>query len=215
MKAAKVGTDRVAKRRFVDDVKNKNVIECYWCGDPTEKGARHIDHIIPVSRHGTDDVYNLCCSCPACNCSKNDLLPEEFTGQFHIHFGILPADTTPRRNTPPRLQLQDIEGILLTDRQRQIFEMRFTKRMGCTKIARAMGVSVKGVADSIQSIRQKIRLGSNLPVGAYRQLSHRRNPGPPKSDTEASFRSLYSGCNISYEDVAAMAERFDAALLAS
>ncbi len=47
---------------------------CYWCG----KKARiiHIDHITPLSKGGEHMMYNLCVSCPSCNCSKGDNDPQ-------------------------------------------------------------------------------------------------------------------------------------------
>ena len=39
-----------------------------------------IDHIIPVSKNGTNDVDNLCLCCRRCNCSKGNKLLEEWSG---------------------------------------------------------------------------------------------------------------------------------------
>jgi 5-methylcytosine-specific restriction endonuclease McrA len=38
---------------------------CRWCGKPTRHPV--LDHVIPVSRGGTDDPDNLCTACPDCN----------------------------------------------------------------------------------------------------------------------------------------------------
>lgn len=38
----------------------------------------HIDHVIPRSRGGTDDMDNLAVSCAPCNLSKGDKLLSEW-----------------------------------------------------------------------------------------------------------------------------------------
>lgn len=85
-RGAAVGTDRAAYAAFVQRVKAAPIVRCYWCGGKTPKGERHIDHILPLSRGGKDDVLNLCCSCPACNLAKHDKTPEQFSGQFELCF---------------------------------------------------------------------------------------------------------------------------------
>ena len=43
---------------------------CRYCS--SDEGPFHIDHIIPVSKGGTDDEDNLCVACVPCNLSKSD-----------------------------------------------------------------------------------------------------------------------------------------------
>jgi len=45
---------------------------CLYCGEHFEEG--HIDHIIPVSKGGTNDRENLVYCCAYCNMSKGDKL---------------------------------------------------------------------------------------------------------------------------------------------
>lgn len=52
---------------------------CYWCG--RKLGAHHVDHVIPLSRGGSDGPENLVISCPSCNMSKGAKLPHEFVSQ--------------------------------------------------------------------------------------------------------------------------------------
>ena len=48
---------------------------CVQCGASKEDGATlHIDHIIPVSRGGTDELDNLQTLCSDCNLNKSDLI---------------------------------------------------------------------------------------------------------------------------------------------
>lgn len=50
---------------------------CYYChikvGDKF-----HADHVIPLSRGGSDGPENIVVTCPACNVSKNNKLPHEW-----------------------------------------------------------------------------------------------------------------------------------------
>lgn len=50
---------------------------CHWCKAPLN-GHYHVDHVIPVSRGGSNDPSNLVLACQHCNCSKNDSLPDEW-----------------------------------------------------------------------------------------------------------------------------------------
>lgn len=75
---AAVGTDRAAYRTFIDAVRNAESIACRWCHVLTPKAERRIDHVIPVSKGGADDVSNLCCACRLCNARKGDKLPSEW-----------------------------------------------------------------------------------------------------------------------------------------
>jgi len=52
---------------------------CPYCGEPFEDG--HIDHIIPVSKGGTNDRENLIYCCAFCNMSKHDKLLEDWLSE--------------------------------------------------------------------------------------------------------------------------------------
>lgn len=49
---------------------------CAYCGAPLEK--YHVDHVIPLSRGGSDLAANKVLACPSCNTSKGDQLPGEW-----------------------------------------------------------------------------------------------------------------------------------------
>jgi len=51
--------------------------QCHWCGVSLTDGY-HVDHVIPISRGGSNDSSNLVLTCEHCNCSKNDRLPSEW-----------------------------------------------------------------------------------------------------------------------------------------
>lgn len=64
------------------DIKNLLAAQrnrCLWCKKDT-KSRYHVDHIIPLSRGGSDWPSNLCISCPECNMSKGAKMPSEFAG---------------------------------------------------------------------------------------------------------------------------------------
>lgn len=50
---------------------------CYYCGEKLN-GKYHVDHVVPLSRGGSNGPDNLVIACPHCNCSKNDKLPHEW-----------------------------------------------------------------------------------------------------------------------------------------
>lgn len=50
---------------------------CYYCSTKLSNDY-HVDHVIPLSRGGSDATENLVCACPSCNLSKNNKLPHEW-----------------------------------------------------------------------------------------------------------------------------------------
>lgn len=50
---------------------------CFYCGKKLNK-SYHLDHVIPWSFLKNDNLWNFVCSCPTCNSSKNNLIPDEF-----------------------------------------------------------------------------------------------------------------------------------------
>lgn len=55
---------------------------CWWCGKAVKWEDRHDDHLIPLSRGGTDWPSNMVVSCAFCNLSKHDKTPDEFVGRL-------------------------------------------------------------------------------------------------------------------------------------
>ena len=49
---------------------------CCWCNHPIKKG--HVDHIVPVSKGGTNHPSNLVYICSGCNLRKHDMSVLEF-----------------------------------------------------------------------------------------------------------------------------------------
>ena len=50
---------------------------CVYCGRSASEVTLEIDHKIPVSRGGSNDVDNLVTACRSCNLGKSDILLEE------------------------------------------------------------------------------------------------------------------------------------------
>ncbi|TQI72931.1 HNH endonuclease [Bosea sp. AK1] len=53
---------------------------CAYC--KTVDGQFEIDHIVPVTRGGSNDPDNLCVACKPCNSSKGDRLLSEWHGRY-------------------------------------------------------------------------------------------------------------------------------------
>lgn len=51
--------------------------KCYYCGQKVGKNY-HVDHIVPLSRGGSNGPENLVIACPTCNLRKSDKLPHEW-----------------------------------------------------------------------------------------------------------------------------------------
>lgn len=55
---------------------------CAVCGKPLQLQEVSLDHYIPLSRGGADDIENLEVTHTSCNRIKSDLLPEELTSEL-------------------------------------------------------------------------------------------------------------------------------------
>jgi hypothetical protein len=66
--------------KTVLDYLNGTKVNCYLTGTPIdlEKDDYCFDHIIPVSKGGTNDLTNLGVTIPAANYAKNNLTVDEF-----------------------------------------------------------------------------------------------------------------------------------------
>ena len=78
-----LGLGRRRSKRYVKRLYKKQEGLCHWCGKPVGDDF-HIDHVIPVSRGGSNDPSNKVISCPKCNWSKFNYLPEEWEEIRHL-----------------------------------------------------------------------------------------------------------------------------------
>lgn len=51
---------------------------CFWCDADVSGGKHTVDHYIPLNRGGTNHPANIVIACKTCNCTKRDMLPDEF-----------------------------------------------------------------------------------------------------------------------------------------
>ena len=69
--------------------------ECFYCGvtfTETGKRARTLDHMIPLSRGGTNHKINLVLCCSRCNGLKGDQTVEEFAEQAASRRAVIAAE---------------------------------------------------------------------------------------------------------------------------
>jgi len=52
--------------------------KCHYCNEVFPDGKYHIDHVIPLSRGGSDLNENKVLACPQCNMGKHNKLPHEW-----------------------------------------------------------------------------------------------------------------------------------------
>jgi hypothetical protein len=55
---------------------------CVYCGEGEDFALLCADHVVPLSRGGTNDEDNLVCACKPCNSSKNNRLLSEWEGRY-------------------------------------------------------------------------------------------------------------------------------------
>ncbi|MEJ7809866.1 MAG: HNH endonuclease [Gemmatimonadaceae bacterium] len=123
-------------RRFRRQVTNtflfaRDQYRCQYCGRagadlrPRESLTR--DHLVPLSRGGTNDWTNVVTACSSCNARKGNRLPEEI-GMYPMHAPVEPhfvhLSWAVRRLTPPQakyIRLFYGEGML---HQLEVLEKR-------------------------------------------------------------------------------------------
>lgn len=60
------------------EVYRKTEGHCYLCGEFVDFDSFEVEHNIPISKGGTNNLDNLYCSCVTCNAIKHDIYPKEF-----------------------------------------------------------------------------------------------------------------------------------------
>lgn len=67
-----------------DDIRRQYVAQngkCWWC-DQELNGSFDVDHLVPLSRGGSDAPENIVIACQYCNRSKGGKLPHEWNGRL-------------------------------------------------------------------------------------------------------------------------------------
>jgi 5-methylcytosine-specific restriction endonuclease McrA len=57
--------------------------QCHWCGTPTRIGY-HVDHVVPLSKGGSNWPSNLVIACAKCNQRKNATDPIEYARRIGL-----------------------------------------------------------------------------------------------------------------------------------
>lgn len=79
--ARKYGTQGTYTPEDIQQIFAQQEGKCAYCQKPLV--AYHIDHIVPLSRGGTNWPDNLALACQSCNCSKKDKLLSEWLPNRH------------------------------------------------------------------------------------------------------------------------------------
>ncbi len=111
------GRNRAAARHATISLTNNALFRrdrfmCAYCGDVHLRGLTR-DHIIPLSRGGTDSWLNVCACCSVCNLKKSASLLEE------LGWGLLYLPYAPNHQ----------EGLLLQNRRILCDQMELLKTM--------------------------------------------------------------------------------------
>ena len=70
-------------RYTADDVRtqlSRQEGKCFWCGE--KLSDYHVDHVVPLSKGGSNGPENIVVACPACNMAKGSKHPMEFAGRM-------------------------------------------------------------------------------------------------------------------------------------
>lgn len=75
------GVQIVKRKSFTSServaIYDRNHGRCAICGRYVPFADFTVDHIIPISKGGTNNMDNLQCACKTCNMIKQDILPED------------------------------------------------------------------------------------------------------------------------------------------
>lgn len=90
---SKKAEETKSKRRKFNDTEKKIVYaktkgRCALCGRFMNYDEFTVDHILPISKGGTNNMDNLQATCLVCNRIKQDILPQDFMdkiGEIFIH----------------------------------------------------------------------------------------------------------------------------------
>ena len=100
------------KRRYVEAVlKNKfnGVAICGYCGEAIADDEVTLDHVVPVSKGGTDRVKNMVLCCTTCNNKKGD---KEWEPKYRTLKDLPPERRPPKKRRPSRRRTAPVLGTI-------------------------------------------------------------------------------------------------------
>lgn len=68
-------------RELRSRILERDAFVCTYCEEVGDDQSLCVDHIVPLSRGGTNADENLCACCRPCNSSKSDWLLSEWAGR--------------------------------------------------------------------------------------------------------------------------------------
>lgn len=71
--------DKRKKKTYKRYVYIRDGKECFFCHKELFFKQVSLDHYLPKSNKGSDDIFNLVCSCKRCNKFKGHKLPEDYS----------------------------------------------------------------------------------------------------------------------------------------
>lgn len=58
---------------------HRDSFTCQYCGRSAPDVVLHVDHVVPVSKGGTNSIENLVTACAECNLGKSDMSLRDVT----------------------------------------------------------------------------------------------------------------------------------------
>ncbi|PAB60003.1 HNH endonuclease [Anaeromicrobium sediminis] len=109
--------DKKSQRRYVY-MRDEGI--CRFCGRKLLFKQVTLDHYLPKSRGGTNDIFNLACSCKKCNKYKRDEIPLDYKDSILELFKRAVIDGY---ITTSHMKMKKDELIELTDKVHRIEDM--------------------------------------------------------------------------------------------
>lgn len=85
---------------------------CHFCGKELLFKQVSIDHYLPKSKGGSDDIFNLVCSCRRCNKYKKSSVPEDYK---EVMLDLFKRAVKDGKINPAGIKIKKEELINLTD----------------------------------------------------------------------------------------------------
>jgi len=85
---------------------------CYFCSKELLFKQVSIDHYLPKSKGGPDDIFNLVCSCKRCNKYKKSNVPEDYK---EVMLDLFKRAVRDGKINPSGIKIKKEELINLTD----------------------------------------------------------------------------------------------------